>query len=286
MGKFEKIAVKPIAGALGAEIEGVDLARPMDNSTAEEVHRAFLDHSVIFFRDQDLTPDQHKAFGRQFGELVAHPYLKALDGHPEIIEIVKEAEEVGKFNFGGVWHSDMTYVAEPPLGSVLYAKEVPPYGGDTLWTSMYLAYETLSDGMKALLEGLVAQHTGGTRYGAAGHFAKDGDYKSMQINNTSDADHLVEHPLVRTHPETRRKALYVNPNFTVGIKGLTEAEAKPILQFLFDHSVRPEFTCRFRWTKNAIAFWDNRCTQHFALNDYDGFRRHMHRITVAGDRPF
>lgn len=279
---YKTISVKPISGALGAEIEGVDLSKELSNETFDDIHQAFLDHVVIFFRDQNLTHEQHKAFGRRFGTLNIHPYVKGMDGHPEIMQIVKEPED--RVNFGGGWHSDMSFLEEPALGSILYAKEVPPYGGDTLWANQYLAWETLSSGMKKMLEGLKAVHTAKGEYSERGHSAQK--RKGMEVATADDDTPFFEHPVVRTHPETGRKALYVNPAFTEKFVGMTKRESRPLLNFLFEHCTQEPYTCRFRWTKNALAFWDNRAAQHFALNDYHGHRRHMERVTVNGDRPF
>ncbi len=278
---YKTIDVKPVSGALGAEIEGVDLSKELSNETFDDIHQAFLDHVVIFFRDQHITHEQHKAFGRRFGTLNIHPYVKGMEGHPEIMQIVKEPED--RINFGGGWHSDMSFLEEPALGSILYAREVPPYGGDTLWANQYLAYETLSDGMKEMLEDLKALHTAKGEYSERGASAQK--RSSMQIATANDDTPAFEHPVVRTHPETGRKALYVNPAFTEKFVGMTRRESRPLLNFLFEHCTQEPFTCRFRWTKNAIAFWDNRAAQHFALNDYHGHRRHMERVTVNGDRP-
>jgi taurine dioxygenase len=279
--------VKPLAGALGAEIFGVDLAAPLGNQTFAEIHRAFIDHQVIFFRDQKLTPEQHKAFSAKFGKLEITRYVRSIEGHPEIIPVIKEAEDVGKFNFGGTWHSDMTFLAEPPLGSLLYAREVPAYGGDTLWANMYRAYATLSPGMRRMLDGLVAVHSAARAYGTRGAFAKAGNQtKSMQINPSDEAETEMEHPVVRTHPDSGRKCLFVNPVYTTRFKDMTERESKPLLDFLNEHAVSPHNTCRFRLETGSLAFWDNRCTQHLALNDYDGQRRDMQRTTVMGTRPY
>ncbi|MEQ9316993.1 MAG: TauD/TfdA family dioxygenase [Henriciella sp.] len=276
------IEVKPISGALGAEISGVDLADDLSNETFDRVHQAFLDHHVIFFRNQQkLTPEKHKAFGRRFGTLNVHPYVKGMDSHPEIMEIIKEPEE--KTNFGGGWHTDMSFLEEPALGSILHAIEVPPYGGDTLWANQHMAYETLSEGLKQTLESLTAIHSAKGEYGPKGQSALG--RQSMETQEAPDAPEF-EHPVVRTHPETRRKALYVNPAFTMRFKGWTRRESRPLLNYLFEHCRREEFTCRFRWEAGSVAFWDNRSTWHFALNDYQGHRRHMRRVTVNGDRPF
>ena len=276
------LEIQPISGALGAEISGVDLPQDLSNEVFHEIHQAFLDYQVIFFRDQKINHEQHKAFGRRFGSLNIHPYVKGMDGHPEIMQIIKEPGD--RLNFGGGWHSDMSFLEEPALGSILYAREVPPYGGDTLWASQYLAYETLSDGMKDMLDGLKAVHTAKGEYSERGASAQKRN--SMDVKTAGDDVPSYEHPVVRTHPETGRKALYVNPAFTEKFVGMTRRESLPLLKFLFEHCTQEGFTCRFRWTADAIAFWDNRCVQHFALNDYQEHRRHMERVTVNGDRPF
>jgi taurine dioxygenase len=282
---YSRIAVRKFAGALGAEIEGVDLGGPLDNETFAEIHRAFLDNLVICFRDQHLTPDQHKDFGRRFGGLNVHPYAPALEGHPEVMTIFKEKAD--KANFGGGWHSDMTFLEKPVLGSMLYARDVPPHGGDTLFLNMYLAYEALSDGMKRLLEELHAVHSANKQYGVDGsEAAKLNEQRTMKPRTSQDAQKEVTHPVVRTHPETGRKCLFVNRAFVERFDGWTKQESQPLLRWLYEHYTRPEFTCRLRWEIDTLTFWDNRCTQHYALNDYHGFRREMHRVTIDGDRVF
>ncbi len=273
------IAVRQVAGALGAEISGVDLRSGLDAATAQAIRRALLDHLVIFFRDQDLSPDRFLAFARAFGRPVEYPFVKGLPGHPEIIEVLKREHET--VNFGGIWHSDTTYLEEPPMGSILLAREVPPFGGDTLFANMYLAYETLSPGMRRMLDGLV-----GIATSAKADVSKTREDR-MKDNAAPEArkSYEAEHPVVRTHPETGRKALYVNVAHTARFRDMTEAESQPILDFLCRHLTRPEFTCRFQWRPGSIAFWDNRATQHNPVNDYHGHRRLMHRITLAGDRP-
>jgi taurine dioxygenase len=270
---------RKIAGALGAELSGIDLTKKLDASQAAEVRQALLDHQVIFLRDQNLTPQQFLDFARAMGTPIEYPFVKGLEGFPEIIEVKKLENE--RLNFGGIWHSDTTYLEVPPMGSMLLSREIPPYGGDTMFANQYLAYEALSDTMKRLLDGLVGISTS----------AKADVSKTREDRMKSDGkqeaprNYVAEHPVVRTHPETGRKALYVNVAHTAGIKGLTEQESAPLLSFLFEHQVKPEFTCRFAWTPNAIAFWDNRCAMHNPINDYHGFRRVMHRITLQGDRP-
>ncbi|MDH3580954.1 MAG: TauD/TfdA family dioxygenase [Hyphomicrobiales bacterium] len=283
------LEVRPLASALGAEIFGIDLAKPLTNKEMDSVHQAFLDHQVIFFRDQDITPEQHLDFARKFGELDIHPYAAGLEGHPEIMPIIKEPEDTTKVNFGGKWHSDVTFYEEPALGSILYALEVPKIGGDTLWANMFLAYETLSDGLKETLDGMQAVHSASRAYGLNSRTTqrhKDGSGISMKVRAGEDAEAEVTHPVVRTHPETGRKLLFVNANFTQRFVGWSDEESVPLLTFLWEHATQPAFTCRFQWRKGSIAFWDNRCTQHLALNDYHGQRREMHRVTVCGDKPY
>ncbi len=275
---YEHIEVHPVAGALGAEVRGVDLGA-LDDATFEEIHSAFLDHLVLFFRDQKLTPEQQIAFARRFGPIGYYPFVEGLKEHPEIVEVLKEPHET--VNFGGIWHSDTSYLARPPLGSVLYAKEIPPVGGDTLFANMYMAYEALSDGMKRLLEGLRAVNS--ARKGTAATTRETRVRERPKDSSNVQTESV--HPAIRTHPETGRKAIYVNVGHTVRFEGMTEEESAPILEFLFDHVTRPEFTCRFRWRPGSVAVWDNRCTQHYAMNDYHGHRRLMHRVTIEGEVP-
>lgn len=276
---MDKIKVRQIAGALGAEIEGVDIGRGLGEETVAAVRRALLDHLVIFFHDQDISSDSFMAFARAFGEPGQYPLLPGIDGYPMINEITKYEHEAN--NFGGIWHADTTYLERPPMGSMLYALEVPPFGGDTMWANQYLAYETLSATMRGILDGLVAVSTS-----AKADVSKT---REDMIRNAGDKaparQHVAEHPAVRTHPETGRKSLFVNVAHTSHFKGMTEAESAPILQYLFEHQVRPEFTCRLRWRKGTLAFWDNRASQHNPINDYHGYRRIMRRITLAGEKP-
>lgn len=229
-------------------------------------------------RDQDLTPAQFLVFAQAMGTPVEYPFVKGIDGFAHIIEVKKLEHE--RVNFGGIWHSDTTYLDEPPMGSMLLAREIPPYGGDTLFASQYAAYDALSDTMKRLLDGLKGISSS----------AKADVSKTREDRIKSDGkdgartEYRVAHPVVRTHPETGRKALYVNIAHTCGIEGMSDEESAPLLNFLFQHQVKPEFTCRFVWQPHSIAFWDNRCAQHNPVNDYHGFRRRMHRITLRGDR--
>jgi len=277
--RSNSIRIDPIAGALGAEVDGVDLSRPLPTDAVALLRRALLDHLVLFFRDQDLTPAALLAAARQFGTPSEYPFVKGLEGHPEVIEVAKLEHE--RVNFGGVWHSDTTYLETPPMGTLLLAREVPPAGGDTIFANMHLACETLSDGMRAMLDRLTGISSSAkadasrTREDRIRSAPKDGGTRVLE----------AEHPVLRTHPETGRKALYVNVAHTVRFGGMTEAESAPLLRYLFQHQTGPELTCRFRWRPGSLAFWDNRAAQHNAINDYPGYRRVMHRVTLAGDRP-
>ena len=282
MAEYKHITVSPIAASLGAEVGGVDLSADLDDNVIAEIRRALLDNLAIFFHGQQLTPEQHLAFARRFGTLNLHDQVKGMEDHPEIIEVRKEPGD--ERNFGGAWHGDVTYLEEPPLGSILYALEVPEVGGDTLWANQYLAYETLSDGMRTLLDRLTMIHTPAKIYGLYSQdWSKD---SSVQTAPNETAEYETEHPLVRTHPETGRKCLYVSGLFTPRFKDMTEEESAPLIDFLMGQATREEFTCRYRWRAGDVAFWDNRATLHYALNDYSGQRRVMHRVTINGDRPY
>ncbi len=280
---YQAIEVSPLTGALGAEVAGVDLSRTIPNQVLSEVHQAYLDHLVLCFRDQTLTPAQQVGVARLFGKPAIYPFLQGLEDVPEVVELVKtEADEQ---NFGGVWHSDTTYKEQPDLGTVLYAREVPEAGGDTLFANMYLAYEALSDGMKALLDGLVAVNSSEKFY-SGGRARQMQNLSGMKGNYLEESTALeARHPVVRTHPETGRKGLFVNVAHTVRFEDMTAEESAPLIAFLCEHAVRPEFICRLRWRPGTLAIWDNRCTQHFAVNDYPGKRRRMHRVTIEGDVP-
>jgi taurine dioxygenase len=275
--RYAHIEVRPIAGALGAEIHGVDVARQLSAEVVTEIRQALLDHLVIFLRNQKLTPQQQLAFASAFGEPMEYPQLKGLPECPLITPVVKLPRE--RVNFGGIWHSDTTYLERPPMASMLYAIETPAYGGDTLFANQYLAYESLSEGLKHGLAGLT---------GISSSLKADASKTREDALRAAGAENKVliaEHPVVRTHPETGRRALYVNVGHTTCFKDWTEEESRMLLEYLFRHQVKPEFTCRFRWEPGSLAFWDNRCTQHNPVNDYHGFKRVMHRVTLAGDRP-
>ena len=268
--------VRRIAGALGAEIEGVSLKKP-SRALMAELRAAWLEHLVVFFRDQDLTLEEYMAFAEQLGEPIEYPMVKGLEGYPKIIEVKKLEHE--RVNFGGIWHTDTAYLERPPMASMLLAREIPPFGGDTLFANMYLAFESLSDGMKTLLSGLKGVNS--SEKADASKTRED----RLKTSKKSEGRFEAEHPVARTHPETGKKALYVNVGHTVRFAGWTEQESAPLLAFLFQHLTRPEFTCRFTWQPGSIALWDNRCAQHNPVNDYHGYRRVMHRITLAGDAP-
>lgn len=275
--RYRHIEVRRIAGALGAEIGGLDLAQPPRDEAVAEVRRALLEHLVIFFRSQTLDPQRLLAFAQRFGRPMEYPQLKGLPECPLVTPVIKLEHE--RVNFGGVWHSDTSYLERPPMASLLYAVETPPVGGDTLFANQYLAYEALSEGLKRVLAGLVGVNS-----------SAKADVSKTREDRLRDAGVELkvlvgEHPVVRAHPETGRKALYLNFGHTARFAGWSEPESGPLLEFLFTHQVRPEFTCRFQWKPGSLAFWDNRCTQHYPVNDYHGYRRVMHRVTLEGDTP-
>jgi taurine dioxygenase len=275
--RYETITVAPLAGCIGAEIGNVDLA-DLDEATVAEIRQAWLDYLVVFFRDQALDPAAFLAFAKCIGEPVEYPFVKGIDDFPEIITVSKLPNET--VNFGGIWHSDTTYLERPPMATMLVAREVPPHGGDTMWANMYAAYEALSPGMQRLLADLRAVNTS-----ALADVSKTREDRIRDTGSDDNREYVAEHPVVRTHPETGRKALYLNVAHTARFADMTEDESRPLLRFLFEHSVRPEFTCRFRWAVGSVAMWDNRCAMHNPINDYHGFTRTMHRITLAGDVP-
>lgn len=279
---YRSIRVAPLAGALGAEIGGVELAGLESDAVWAEIRRAFVEYSVLVFRSQPLSPADLMAVGSRFGAPSFYPFVTGMPDFPYIFEIVKEPSETR--NFGGAWHSDSAYLSLPPLGTLLHALECPTHGGDTLFTSTYAAYDALSSGMKALVGSLTGVFSAELKH-VGGRSSYHGPIGKMQIHDTDKAAEIgAEHPVVRTHPETGRKALYVSRSHTVRFKGMTEEESKPILDYLIGHQVRPEFTCRVRWAPGTLTVWDNRCTQHNAVNDYHGQRRRMRRLTVGAER--
>ena len=272
-----RLEIRLLSGAGGAEISGVDVAQELDDETIGEIRDALNEHCVVFFRDQELDVARHKAFARRFGELFVHPNYVGMGDDPEIVMVRREPGDTGYV--GEDWHADTTMCAEPPMGAILYGIDIPPYSGDTMFANQYLAYEALSDGLKATLDGLM---TVSSSMKAEVTKTREDRLKAAGVENKPLS---AEHPLVRTHPETGRKALYTSRAHTSHIKGWTEAESQPLLEFLWAHQVRPEYTCRFRWDVGSLAFWDNRCAMHNPINDYHGYRRVMHRITLAGDAP-
>ena len=272
---YQTIDVKPLSPVIGAQISGVDISKPLGNQTFSEVHDALMRYQVVFFRDQNMSLDEQKSFGQMFGKLHIHPFAKTPEGHPEILTI--HADENSKRVAGHGWHTDVSCDAEPPMGSILYLKQTPDTGGDTMFSSMYAAFDALSKPLQQFLEGLEAEHR-------SEHLA-GGRVGSTDHANARDYPHNI-HPVIRTHPVTRRKSLYVNAGFTRRILGLERKESDALLEFLFDHVRTPEFHCRFAWEDNSVAFWDNRAVQHHALWDYYPQIRSGYRVTIEGDRPF
>lgn len=285
MDRYRGFEVNLVCGAGGAEIGGIDASRPLAPEVVAELRRALAEHCVIFLRDQVLTPEQQKAFARHFGPLAQTPFIKPLDGHPEVMRIAREPQETKILNFGGRWHTDMTFSPEPVLGTCLYARESPAVGGDTIWTNQMLAFEALSPALQRMLEKLTVMHSAKRSYGPQGAYADD-DLKSMRIQASEAALKEQPHPCIRTHPETGRKLLYVNWVYAIRFQDMTGEESAPLLDFLNRHSQRPEFQIRFRWRRGSLALWDNRSTQHIAVNDYPGYRRVMDRVTIEGDKPY
>jgi len=277
-----KLSLHPLTGTCGAEISGLNLANVTEAEFAF-VHTALLDHGVLFFRDQDITLDQQVAFARRFGALEVHPIVDGMEHAPEITKVLKPKGESASFGTG--WHSDNTFQECPSMGSMLYGKIIPPYGGDTVFANQHIAYERLPDAMKEKLDGLFAIHSASDAYTVEG--TKEKFDKKTAITYTWDDSILTEvrHPVVRTHPESGKKALFVNDMFTLRIDEMSETESHALLHSLYQHCTKPEFCCRFRWSENAVALWDNRLVQHYAVDDYQAYERLMYRVTIEGDRP-
>jgi len=269
-----ELQVKPCAG-VGAEVLGIDLAGNVSDASFKKIRKAYSDHGVIFFRDQEITPGQHIEFAERWGDIVVNRFFTPVDKFPRIAEVRKSPKD--SENIGGEWHTDHSYDIEPAMGSILVARELPEQGGDTLFANMYAAYDALSIGLKKTLNSLNAVHSSRHVFGQAGTYKDSGKMK-----NATKATQDSIHPVVIKHPLSKRKALYINPGFTRHFEGWTMRESAPLLEQLYAHAARPEFTCRFNWRPGSIAFWDNRATWHYALNDYQGSSRLMHRITVAG----
>jgi taurine dioxygenase len=274
--------IEPLAGALGAEVRGIDL-RVADDAAWQRVREVFLQYAVLVFRDQQLEPADLMRVGERWGEPCHYPFVTGIDGFPFIFEVVKEESET--VNFGGNWHSDTTYLAQPPLATLLYALETPKQGGDTLFANTYAAYDALSEGMRTMVDKLVGVNSASLKVtgGRRKMHSTIGGMKTQDMEKADD--HESEHPVVRTHPDTGRKALYLSRSHTIHFRDMTEAESRPLIDFLQAHQTRPEFTCRVRWSPGTLTVWDNRCTQHCAINDYHGQRRRMRRLTVGAQTP-
>lgn len=279
MTNYSTINVKPLSGNIGAEIDGVNLKK-ISKEQFNEIKIVFGKYGVIFFRNQNLSPEEEIIFAELWGEININRFFTNLEGYPKIALVSKEPDQ--KKNIGGAWHTDHTYDLEPAMGSILFAHQVPKKGGDTLFSSMYAAYETLSDGLKDTLKNMYGRHSSRHVFGTSR--AERNDDTVGRIINSDKAKQDAIHPVVITHPQTGKKALFVNPTFTLGFDGWSDEESKPLLSYLYSHATKPEFTCRFKWEEGSIAFWDNRSTWHLAVNDYHGQRRLMHRITINGTR--
>ena len=274
-----QLEVRPLSRAVGAEILGINLLNPVSDAQIAEIRKIWLQHSVVFFREQPLEPAAFQAFAKRFGEIIEYPFVKGLPDFPLIVPVLKLPHE--KHNFGGVWHTDTTYLQEPPMATMLIARELPPVGGDTLFASNYAAFEGLSPALQDTLRTLKGVNS--SAKAAVTHSREDRVADSATDKGRSELN--SEHPVVRTHPETGREALYVNPGHTLRFAGWSEEESAPLLNYLFEQQVKPEYTCRFVWRPGSIALWDNRCVLHNPINDYHGYKRLLHRITLKGDKP-
>jgi taurine dioxygenase len=277
------LTIEPVAGALGAVLNGIDLAAVFDSRALDGVREALAAHLVVFLPDQELSLDDLERLTDLLGGRGVTPYVTPLPDRPYVIRVIKEPDD--QLNFANAWHSDLSYLPEPPAYTLLHAREVPDYGGDTVWANQYLAYETLSAGLKDTLAGLRAVHSAGLAYGTGGFLDKVKDLSSMAIAPSPEAYREQVHPAVVVHPVTHRAALYVNPVYTTRFDGWTPAESQALLSYLYHHSINENFTCRLRWSPLTLAIWDNRCTMHNALNDYTGVRREMYRTSVTGGPP-
>ncbi|OUR80157.1 hypothetical protein A9Q83_01635 [Alphaproteobacteria bacterium 46_93_T64] len=279
---YSTIEVERMGASLGAYVHGVDFSKKLSDEQFQDVHDALVDNSVIFFRDQDLSREGQMEIGHRFGTPEIHPIVAGSNDHPELIEVLKPAGEGASFGTG--WHTDNTFFEKPTMITMLYGIETPPVGGDTMWASMEKAYDHLSDGMKEMLADMVVVHSAKVAFDPRTTADKYEGKHSLKYTYSDVVNEEVEHPLIRTHDVSGRKSIFVNPMFSIRIKGMTEKESAPILQYLYDFSTQPEFVCRFRWQDKSIAMWDNRCTQHFAMNDYVEYKRLMRRITIGGDK--
>lgn len=271
--------VSKLTGSIGAEILDIDISKDLSESVIADIRETLLAHKVIFFREQDLTPEQQIGFTKRFGEISTSPVYKTLDEYPQIMPVVKELTDTDII--GDTWHTDETFQQTPPMGSLLYAREIPSVGGDTLWANLGLAFDRLSDGMKEKLLTMKAIHSNDFLTANA---KRRNSTRSTKLREDAPVMQSL-HPVVRTHDETQEKILFVNQPFTFAFEDMTREESLPLLTYLYQMSAKPEMTCRFKWRKGSLAFWDNRCTMHYACNDYRGERREMHRITVEGTKP-
>jgi len=277
---YSTIDVRPLAGACGAEVFGADVGEPLGNAQADEIQRAWLDHHILVFRDQTLTPQSQVAFARRFGHPNIYPFVKGFDAQPEVIAIVKEPHETK--NFGAPWHADSTYLKNPPIATMLYGVDIPAYGGDTMFASAELAYERLSDGLRRTLDPLIGVCSAALVDGGRKNRMQ---YANIEVTGQDKMDMEAEHPVIRIHPDTGKKSIYVNRLHTKRFKGWSTEESAGLLNYLFDFITRPEHTCRVRWAEGTVVLWDNRSVQHAALNDYHGQRREVHRVTIEGEPP-
>lgn len=285
-----RLAIKPLTGALGAEIGGVDLRRPIDDQTKRALRLALRDHLVIYLPDQDVTREQHLAFASIFGPVMRIPHILSVEGHPDVQIVRRDATDVDTYVTGGNWHTDSTYLECPPGAVAMRGITIPDVGGDTMFANTYLAYEALSPAMQRMLGGLKAVHSASWLFGSEAQKRRKGyehtkAYAYVKDMDVAEGDREVLHPAVCSHPETGRKNVYVNRVYVRRFEGMTEDESRPILQYLFDHLAKPEFTCRVRWRKNQMLVWENRFSMHRAIGDYPGKDRYLERVTVGGPRP-